>query len=78
MWYFTFSVVLHVKIAMWQVLEGSAHATGEVRRPLSRLTPGSQRFDLSLLEIAGELELLVDSGHEREIGYVVIDRITID
>ena len=34
MLYFTFSVVLDVKIAMRQVPAGSAHVTGKVRRSL--------------------------------------------
>ena len=48
---------------------------GEVVRPLSELTAGDHRFDLSRLEIDGELRLSVDSGDSREIGYFVFKQI---
>jgi hypothetical protein len=52
--------------------------SGEVTRPLSVLTAGDHRIDLSNLEIDGELRLTVDSGNNREVGYFVFKQITLD
>lgn len=51
--------------------------SGETTRSLSTLAAADHEFDLSKLEIDGELRLEVDSGDNREIGYVVIERIRV-
>ena len=52
--------------------------SGETTRSLSDLTTGDHQFDLSKLEINGQLRLAVDSGNNREIGYFVFKQICLD
>ncbi|MBP90460.1 MAG: hypothetical protein CMJ64_27765 [Planctomycetaceae bacterium] len=51
--------------------------TGEVSRPLSVLKTGEHQFDLTKLDIDGELQLAVNSDNGREIGYVVFKQIVV-
>ena len=51
---------------------------GKVARSLSDLAAGEHRFDLSGLELDGELRLAIDSGNDREIGYLVLKQIRLE
>jgi hypothetical protein len=51
--------------------------TGAATVPLSDLTPGDHKINISRLEIDDELTVSVDSGDGRQIGYVVIRQISV-